>query len=64
MLLAYCDRSKIEGSIAVAIGLLGLAKLNRTIANCDFLLSIAQLGQTKSTIAQVNSAIDFLEIKK
>ena len=36
MLLAYWDRSKIKGSIALAIGLFGLAKLNRSIANCDF----------------------------
>lgn len=35
--------SKNEGSTAVAIGLFGLTKLNRSIANCDFLLSIALL---------------------
>ena len=63
MLLAYWDRSKIMGSIALAIGLLCLAKLNRSIANCNSLLSIALLGQTKSTIMCVNSAIDFLAIK-
>ena len=62
-LLAYWHRSKNEGSIALAIGLLSLAKLNRSIENFDFLLSIALLGQTKSTIARFNSAIDFLGIK-
>ena len=55
--------SKNEGSTALAIGLLGLAKLNRSIGNFHFLLSNALLRQTKSTIAWVNSAIDFLAIK-
>ena len=55
--------SKNEGSTALAIGLLGLAKLNRSNENFDFLLSIALLRQTKSTIARVNRAIDFLAIK-
>ena len=63
MLLTYCYRSKIKGSIALAIGLLGLAKLNRSIANWVFLLSIALLGQTKLTMAWVNSAIDLFAIK-
>ena len=63
MLLAYCYRSKNEGSTALAIGLLGLAKLNRSIENFDFLLSLALLRRTKSTITWVNSAIDFLAIK-
>ncbi len=55
--------SKNEGSIALAVGLLGLTKLNRSIENVDFLLSIALLRQMKSTIAWVNGAIDFLSIK-
>ena len=62
-LLDYWVISKNYRSIALTIGLLGFAKLNRKIANCNFLLSIA-LGQIKSTIMWVNSAIDFLEIKK
>ena len=62
-LLTYWALSKNKGSTALAIGLLGLAKLNRSIENFDFLLSIALLRQTKSTIARVNSAIDFLAIK-
>ena len=53
--MTYWALSKNEGSIALAIGLLGLAKLNRSIANCDFLLSTALLGQTKSTVGQVNT---------
>ncbi len=55
--------SKNEGSTALAIGLLGLTKLNRSITNCKFKLSIALFIQTKLTIMQVNSAIDFLAIK-
>ncbi len=62
MLFAYWDRSKIEGSKALAIGLLGLAKLNRSIANCIFWI-YCTMGQTKSTITWVTSAIDFLVIK-
>ena len=53
---------KNEGSTALAIGLFGLAKLNRSIENFDVLLSIALLRETKSTIAWVNSAIDFSAI--
>ena len=44
MLLDYWALSKNEGSIALAIGQLGLAKLNRSMANCILLLSIALLG--------------------
>ncbi len=55
--------SKNKGSTALAIGLLGLAKLNRSIENFNFLLSIDLLTRTKSTIAWVNSAIDFLAIE-
>ena len=44
-----------NGSIALAIGLLGLAKLQQSIASCNFFLSIALLGPTKSTLAPVNS---------
>ena len=62
-LLTYWALSKNKGSTALAIGLLGLAKLNRSIENFDFLLSIALLRPTKSTIARVNRAIDFLAIK-
>ena len=61
--MTYWALSKNEGSTALAIGLLGLAKLNRTTKIVDFLLSIAQLRQTKSTIVWVNSATDFLAIK-
>ena len=62
-MLTYWALSKNEGSIALAIGLLGLAKPNRSIENFDFSLSIALLTRTKSTIARVNRAIDFLAIK-
>ncbi len=50
-------------SPALAIGVLGLPKLNRSIKNFDFLLSIELLRQTKSTIVRVNSAIEILAIK-
>ena len=56
--------TKNEGSIALAIGLFGLAKLNRSIENFDFLLSIALLTQTKSTIARVNHACRLFSDKK
>ena len=63
MLLTDWVLSKNLGSIALVIGLLVLAKLNRSIENFNFLLSIELLRQTKATIVWVNSAIDFLAIK-
>ena len=57
MLLNDWALSKNWGSTALAIGLSGLAKLNRSIENFYFLLSIALLGRTKSTIAWDNSAM-------
>jgi len=61
--MTYWALSKNEGSTALAIWLLGLAKLIRSIENFDCWLSIALLRRTKSTIARVNRAIDFLAIK-
>ena len=63
MLLTDWALSKNEGSTALAIELLGLSKLNSSIENLDFLLAIALLRRTKSTIAWVNSAINFLAIQ-
>ena len=54
MLLTDWALSKFFWSTVLAIGLLGLAKLNRSIENFDFLLSIDLLTRTKSTIAWVN----------